>query len=109
YVTDWAGEIADRAFPPQLELGGDGLAGEAIDSTGDYDPAALTGTLDIAGTADGALYTAYDGAAVDRDLAAWLGFQHLTVEDNWNWIAGVHPHAKGQNVIDTPKVWVTGS
>ena len=108
YVTDWAGEIADRAFPPQIELGGDGLDSK-IDSTGDYDPLALTGTLDVAGTADGALYTAYDGAAVDRDLEAWLGFQNLTVEDNWNWIASVHAHDKGGGTIDTPKVWVTGS
>jgi len=66
-----------------------------------YDPATLTGTLTAPGTADGSLYTAADGKAIDPDLNAWLGLQmgpteddgitlytpdHFTVVDNWNWI-----------------------
>jgi hypothetical protein len=129
YVTDWSGETADRAFPPQLELGDDGFSTD-IDSVGDYDPTALTGTLSLAGTADGTLYTAADGNVVDSDLAAWLGLQvgpdeddptphiytpsHFSVVDNWNWIKALHSHDKGTDasgatVYDDPKAWVTGS
>jgi hypothetical protein len=130
YVTDWSGEIADRAFPPQLQLGDGGFSGDPIDSVGEYDPTALTGTLTTAGTADGDLYDAADGAVADTDLATWLGMQigpdeddptpHLlkpdrfTVVDNWNWIAKLTSHVKGNDmngmpVYDDPKAWVTGS
>lgn len=130
YVTDWSGEIADRAFPPQLQLGDGGFSGDSIDSVGEYDPMALTGTLTTAGTSDGDLYTAGDGKVVDADLATWLGLQigpdednstphmltpdHFSVVDNWNWIAKLNSHVKGndmngQPIYDDPKAWVTGS
>jgi hypothetical protein len=130
YVTDWSGETADRAFPPQLDLGDGGFSGDPIDSVGDYDPKTLSGTLTSQGTADGDLYTADDGKAVDTDLATWLGLQigpdendptphmltpdRFTVVDNWNWIAKLNSHIKGNDmngmpVYDDPKAWVTGS
>jgi len=130
YVTDWSGEIADRAFPPQLTLGSGGFSGDPIDSVGEYDPSVMSGTLTTAGTADGDLYDAADGAVVDTDLATWLGMQigpdeddptpHLlkpdrfTVVDNWNWIEKLNSHIKGNDmngmpVYDDPKAWVTGS
>ncbi len=129
YVTDWSGETADNAFPPQLQLGDGGLGG-GIDAVGDYDPVALTGTLTTPGTADGDLYTANDGNVIDPDLNAWLGLQigpdeddptphmltpdHFTVVDNWNWIQKLNSHIKGndmnnQPIYDDPKAWVTGS
>jgi hypothetical protein len=129
YVTDWSGETADRAFPPQLQLG-DGGFGGGVDSVGTYDPTALTGTLTTAGTADGSLYTSTDGKAVDPDLDAWLGLQmgptedgpgitlytpeHFTVVDNWNWIEKMNSVMKGTDMdglplYDDPKAWVTGS
>jgi hypothetical protein len=129
YVTDWSGETADNAFPPQLKLG-DGGFGGGIDAVGDYDPVTLSGTLTTPGTADGDLYTASDGKIVDQDLHDWLGLQigpdeddptphmltpdHFTVVDNWNWIDTLNSHIKGndmngQPVYDDPKAWVTGS
>jgi hypothetical protein len=129
YVTDWSGETADNAFPPQLTLG-DGGFGGGIDAVGTYDPIALTGTLTTPGTADGSLYTAMDGKAVDQDLNAWLGLQmgptedgagitlytpdHFTVVDNWNWISKLNSVMKGTDmdglpVYDDPKAWLTGS
>lgn len=125
YVTDWSGELVDRAFPQQLELGD-----LDADSVGTYDPQTLTGTLTTAGDSDGALYDVADGKAVDADLAAWLGAQSgptesgtgvslydahaFEVTDLWNWIKkletvqiGVDP--MGLPVYDTPKVWVTGT
>jgi hypothetical protein len=129
YVTDWSGETADRAFPPQLTLGDGGFEGD-IDSVGTYDPVAFTGTLTAQGTADGDLYTATDGKAVDPDLEAWLGLQtgpneddamiglynpnQFTVVDNWNWISKLNSVMKGSDmdgmpVYDDPKAWITGS
>jgi hypothetical protein len=129
YVTDWSGETADRAFPPQLQLGEGGFGG-GIDSVGEYDPMQLTGTLTTPGSADGDLYTATDGKVVDPDLNAWLGMQigpdeddptphmltpdHFSVVDNWNWIEKMNSHVKGMDqngmpVYDDPKAWVTGS
>lgn len=125
YVTDWSGEIADRAFPHQIELGDDGA-----DSEGTYDPVTLTGTLSTIGDADGDLYDVTDATAVDPDLAAWLGLQGAPLEngsitgmidanafevvDLWNWIRklnavpiGTDP--QGLPRYDTPKVWLTGS
>ena len=114
YVTDWSGETADRAFPPQLTLGGGGFGG-TTDSVGTYDPTALTGTLTTAGDADGSLYTSTDAKAVDPDLNAWLGLQigpsqdnptpHMytpdafTVEDNWNWIQKLNSVMKGADAM----------
>jgi hypothetical protein len=129
YVTDWAGETADNAFPPQLTLG-DGGFGGGIDAVGTYDPIALTGTLTTPGTADGSLYTAMDAQAVDPDLNAWLGLQmgptedgagislytpdHFEVVDNWNWISKLNSVMKGTDmdglpIYDDPKAWLSGS
>jgi hypothetical protein len=124
YVTDWSGELADRAFPQQIELGDSGA-----DSAGTYDPATFTGTLTTMGSADGGLYESPDGKAVDPDLAAWLGLQMgpqengapglynpnmFEVTDNWNWIKKLNPvmigtDMMGMPVYDQPKTWVTGS
>jgi len=124
YVTDWSGELADRAFPHQIELGDSGA-----DSEGTYDPMTFTGTLTTTGDADGGLYESADGKAVDNDLNAWLGLQMgpqenggvglynpnaFEVTDNWNWIRKVNPvmlgtDMQGMPVYDQPKAWVTGS
>lgn len=124
YVTDWSGELADRAFPHQIELGDTGA-----DSEGTYDPMTFTGTLTSTGDADGGLYDSPDGKAVDPDLAAWLGLQMgphenggvglydpnaFDVTDNWNWIRKVNPvmlgtDMQGMPVYDMPKTWVTGT
>ena len=128
YVTDWSGETADRAFPPQIQLGSDGFG--TVDSIGTYDPISLDGTLTQAGDADGSLYDAADGKAIDPDLNMWLGLQsgptednpvpsmynpnYFTVSHNWNWINSLNSVMKGTDddgmpVYDDPKAWVTGS
>jgi hypothetical protein len=128
YVTDWAGETADRAFPPQVQLG-DGFFG-GIDSKGTYDPITLDGTLTEVGDADGDYYDAPDGKAVDPDLNMWLGLQtgptedspvpqmynpdYFTVSHNFNYIVALQSVMKGTDddgmpVYDDPKTWVTGS
>jgi hypothetical protein len=124
YVTDWSGELSDRAFPQQIELGDSGA-----DSVGTYDPTTFAGTLTTPGDADGNLYESADGKAVDPDLSAWLGLQMgpsengavglynpnaFEVTDNWNWIKKLNPvmigtDMMGMPVYDTPKAWVTGS
>ncbi len=125
YVTDWSGEIADRAFPQQLELGDSGA-----DSVGTYDPATFTGTLTTVGDSDGGSYDAPDGKALDPELNAWLGLQSgptesgagvtmynanaFLVTDLYNWIKKINPvqlgvDAQSLPVYDQPKAWVTGS
>lgn len=124
YVTDWSGELADRAFPHQIELGDAGA-----DSEGTYDPVALTGTLTATGDADGFLYDLPDGKAVDQGLHDWLALQtgpsengtvgmynadNFEVTDLWNWIKKLNPvqialDDQGQPIYDTPKPWVTGT
>ncbi len=125
YVTDWSGEIIDRAFPQQMQLGDDGA-----DTVGTYNPATLDGTISTPGDADGARYSNNDGKAVDANLAAWLSFQRaptltnptpLTIDpnvfpiiDNYNVIAKTQSvllgnDANGMPVYDDPKVWVTGT
>jgi hypothetical protein len=124
YVTDWSGELADRAFPTQIVLGDSGA-----DSDGTYNPMTFTGTLTTVGDADGGLYDTGDGKAVDGDLASWLGVQtgpsesgtvglynpnQFEVTDNWNWVRKTNPvmigtDGQGMPVYDTPKAWVTGS
>ncbi|HEU4613209.1 MAG TPA: hypothetical protein VFS15_14060, partial [Kofleriaceae bacterium] len=113
---------------PQIQLGSDGFG--TPDSVGTYDPTALTGTLTQAGDADGSLYNADDGKAVDPDLHTWLGLQigptetnptpsmynpdAFQVHDNWNWIDKLNSVMKGTDengdpVYDDPKAWVTAS
>ena len=124
YVTDWSGELADRAFPQQIQLGDSGA-----DSDGTYDPAALTGTLTTIGDADGGLYNLTDGKAVDQGLHDWLALQtgptengtvgmynadSFEVTDLWNWIRKLNSVQIGVDendlpVYDTPKAWVTGT
>lgn len=125
YVTDWSGEIADRAFPQQLELGDTGA-----DSVGTYDPATFTGTLTTVGDSDGGSYDAMDGKATDPELNAWLGLQRgptesgagvttynanaFVVTDLYNWIKKINPvqigvDAQSLPVYDQPKAWVTGT
>ncbi len=124
YVTDWSGELADRAFPHQIELGDSGA-----DSEGTYDPVALTGTLTATGDADGFFYDLPDGKAIDQGLHDWLGLQTgpsengtvgmynadlFEVTDLWNWVKKLNPVQIGvddqaQPVYDTPKAWVTGT
>ncbi|HPH67720.1 MAG TPA: hypothetical protein PLF40_18310 [Kofleriaceae bacterium] len=125
YVTDWSGEVADRAFPQQIELGDSGA-----DSNGTYDPATLTGTLTTVGDSDGAYYDNDDGRAVDPNLGMWLGLQvgpteanatpamynsqRFPITHNYNWVKslksvsiGLDPN--GVPVIDEPKAWVAGT
>ncbi|MDX2092394.1 MAG: hypothetical protein SFX73_31310 [Kofleriaceae bacterium] len=124
YVTDWSGELVDRAFPTQIELGDD-----AADSTGTYDPVTFTGTLTSTGDADGGLYDAPDGKVTDTGLHQWLGLQTgpeeggtvgmfnpdaFEVTHNWNWIKKLTAVQIGVDdqsmpVYDTPKAWLTGS
>jgi hypothetical protein len=61
YVTDWSGELSDRAFPQQIELGDLGA-----DSNGTYDPMAFTGTLSLTGDADGGLYNPVASVSTTR-------------------------------------------
>jgi hypothetical protein len=125
YVTDWSGEVADRAFPQQVELGDSGA-----DSVGTYDPVTFTGTLTTIGDADGGLYESPDGKAVDAGLNAWLGLQSgptengptvgmydansFEITDLWNWVKKLNAvqigvDGDGMPVYDTPKAWLTGS
>lgn len=125
YVTDWSGELVDRAFPQQVVLGDTGA-----DSDGTYDATTFTGTLTTAGDADGGLYESPDGKAVDTDLASWLGLQTgptengtgigmynsqaFEVTDLWNWIKKLNTvqigvDGMGMPVYDAPKAWVTGT
>lgn len=124
YVTDWSGEVADHAFPQQIELG-DATA----DSDGTYDATTLAGTLTVDGDADGDFYDATDARITDADLSAWLGLQvgpddmgeistfdpaGFEVPDVWNWIRKTNQvqigvDTQGQPVYDTPKVWMTGT
>ncbi len=127
YVTDWSGEMGDRAFPPQIELGS---SFSPVDTIGTYDPITLDGTITQYGDADGSLYDAADGKAVDPDLNMWLGLQmgptednptpsmynanFFTVSHNWNFIPKMNSVMKGADdmgnpVYDDPKSWVTGS
>ena len=128
YVTDWSGEVGDRAFPHQIQLGSDGFG--TPDSEGSYNPQTLDGTLTTTGDADGSLYDAEDGNAIDPDLNMWLGLQtgpteanpvptlynanKFPVHDNWNWIAKLNSVMKGTDnmnmpIYDDPKAWVTAS
>jgi len=124
YVTDWSGELADRAFPQQIQLGDSGA-----DSEGTYDPAALTGTLTVTGDADGGFYNLSDGKVLDQGLHDWLGLQtgptenggvglynadSFEVTDLWNWVKKLNPVQIGVDamdlpIYDTPKAWVAGT
>lgn len=124
YVTDWSGEIMDRSFPHQIELGD-----PTADSEGTYDPVTFAGTLTTIGDADGSSYDLSDGKALDTGLNAWLGLQSgpsdngavgmynpnaFEVTDLWNWVKKVNSvqigvDAQSLAVYDVPKVWATGS
>jgi hypothetical protein len=125
YVTDWSGEVMDRPFPPQIQLGDSGT-----DSTGTYDPATLDGTVTVAGDSDGSSYTSDDAEAVDDDLNMWLGLQtgptpsnptpslftpdNFQVVGNWNWIASLNMVQTGEDeeglpLYDNPKTYLIGS
>jgi hypothetical protein len=124
YVTDWSGEVVDRAFPAQITLGDIGT-----DSEGTYDPVTLTGTLTTAGDADGAFYDLYDGKALDPELHAWIALQtgpvssgrvvrydpdRFEVTGLYNYIEAVDAvqigtDPMGMPVYDQPKAWLTGS
>lgn len=124
YVTDWSGEVADHAFPQQIELGD-----VAADSDGTYDATTLAGTLTIDGNADGDFYDATEVRIADPDMSAWLGLQagpdddglvttyepaSFVIPDVWNWIRKTNAvqigvDGQGMPVYDTPKVWLTGT
>lgn len=128
YVTDWSGEVGDRAFPPQVQLGSDGFG--TVDTVGTYDPTTLDGMITQMGDADGSYYDADDGKVIDPDLNTWLGLQsgptednptpsmynpnYFTVAHNFNWIESLNSVMKGTDdmgnpVYDDPKAWVIGS
>jgi hypothetical protein len=129
YVTDWSGETTDRAFPPQIKLGGTDFLGGSNDTVGTYDPKTFADHITTWGTSDGDLYNSTDGQANDPDLSAWLGQQmapdltgnvsmitpnHMDVLDNYNYIDGltsvqIGTDAQGLPLIDEPKAWLIGS
>jgi hypothetical protein len=124
YVTDWSGETGDRAFPPQIQLGGFGN-----DTAGTYDPKTFADSISTWGTSDGDLYDSTDAQANDADLSAWLGAQSapdqsgtvgminpngFDVVDNWNYIekltsVQIGTDSGGLPVYDDPKAWTVGS
>jgi len=133
YVTDWSGEWMDNVFPAQVELGAATVASGATTDTpaSAYDPATDTWDTALFGDADGDVYVSRDAEATDPELRAWLANQvgprgefggdigpidadHFTAYDNWNWIASlssvvVGVDERGADVLDTPRVWVSGS
>jgi hypothetical protein len=129
YVTDWSGALVDRAFPPQVALGGT-LGGQPADSVGSYDPLTLAGSLTQVGMSRTDPYDSPDARVVNADLARWLDPQrgptpdsddavdldptHFAVPGNYNWVSALTAvprgvDADGAPIIDTPEVWVTGS
>jgi hypothetical protein len=129
YVTDWSGETGDRAFPPQIMLGGTDWSGASNDTVGTYDPKTFADSITTWGTSDGDLYDTTDAQANDPDLSAWLGTQmapdatgtvsminplQFNVVDNWNYISKlqsvqVGTDTQGMPVYDDPKAWIVGS
>lgn len=133
YVTDWSGEWVDNVWPAPITLG------ETIATTDPptdtpataYDPTTDTWDPTRFGNADGEVYQSSDAQAVDAALATWLDGQiaprsdtggdigpidagRFTTYDNWNWVASLTPMVVGQdemgnNIVDVPKAWVTGS
>jgi hypothetical protein len=129
YVTDWSGETGDRAFPPQIVLGGTDFTGNSNDTVGTYDPKTFTDQITTWGTSDGDNYNTTDATANDPDLAAWLGTQsspdasgvvsminpnQFNVLDNWNYITKLQSvqigtDNQGMPIYDDPKAWILGS
>jgi hypothetical protein len=129
YVTDWSGETGDRAFPPQIMLGGTDFSGGSNDTVGTYDPKTFADSITTWGTSDGDLYDSTDAQANDPDLSAWLGTQmapdasgnvsminptQFDVVDNWNYITKLQSvqigtDNQGLPVYDDPKGWIVGS
>lgn len=133
YVTDWSGEWMDNVFPAPIQLGGTVTAVSPPPDTpaAAYDAATDTWDVSRFGNADGDVYVARDAEATDPELAEWLDGQvgprgetggdigpidaaSFTAFDNWNWIAALTPIVvgtddQGQPVVDTPRVWVSGS
>jgi hypothetical protein len=133
YVTDWAGEVMDQAFPPQVTFHGYNDRRGTADTTGTYDPIALTDAIDQAGTANGTSspFQTTDSRPVDADLKTWLGLQSaptpasatarpinvdagFLIDHHYNRINALTPvqvgvDEQGAPIINTPKVWLEGS
>ncbi|MCE9574261.1 MAG: hypothetical protein K8W52_14030 [Deltaproteobacteria bacterium] len=67
YVTDWSGETSDRAFPPQIQLGG-GVFG-STDTVGTYDPKTFAGNITTYGVLIG---TDMQGQPVYDQPKGWI-------------------------------------
>lgn len=139
YVTDWAGEVMDQAFPPQvtfhdyLDDAGSGRPQLPSDTVGTYDPIALTDSISSLGDADGTVrpFETTDSRPTDADLKTWLGLQSaptpssatarpinvdtgFLIDHHYNRINSLTPvqvgvDEQGAPIINTPKVWLEGS
>jgi hypothetical protein len=130
YVTDASVGVADRAFPMQLQIGGNSPSMGPVDSIGTYDPITLEGSLTQVGQRFSVYYDSANTEIVDPSMKRWLGQQRgpapdadtatpfnpasFTTYGNFNWIESLHPvrlgaTADGTEVVDTPKVWAIGS
>lgn len=131
YVTDWSGEWFDNVFPAQVQLG-EGIFGffDRIDTPASaWNAATETWNTSQFGSADGDSYDSPNGEVVDPQMRDWLASQggpnsgggrsttynatNFRIEGNWNYIEAVHDvvvgrAADGTDVIDRPRVWVTG-
>jgi hypothetical protein len=131
YVTDWAGEVMDQAFPPQVTF--HSYSGSGADTVGTYDPIALTDNITRAGNANGTgtPFETTDSRPADADLKTWLGLQSaptpasatarpidvdagFLIDHHYNRINALTPvqvgvDDQGAPIINTPKVWLEGS
>jgi hypothetical protein len=131
YVTDWAGEVMDQAFPPQVTF--HSYSGSGADTVGTYDPVALTDNITRAGNANGTgtPFETTDSRPADADLKTWLGLQSaptpasttarpidvdagFLIDHHYNRINALTPvqvgvDDQGAPIINTPKVWLEGS
>jgi hypothetical protein len=133
YVTDWAGEVMDQAFPPQVQFHGYNDERGTTDTAGTYDPTALTDNITQSGRANGteSAFQTTDSRPTDDDLKTWLGLQSaptpasatsrpinvdtgFLIDHHYNRINSLSPvqvgvDDQGAPIINTPKVWLEGS
>ncbi len=130
YVTDFSGRIVDTPFPTQITFG-QGDRDPGADTTGAYDPAdPAVSDVEAYGNTRGFNYISPDAEIADPLMNEWLGLQSgpaplqsttqrynpdsFFVMDNNNFMSKLTPvrlgvDRDGNEVFDTPKVWVKGS
>lgn len=127
YVTDYSAEWMDSLFPAQVTF-----VNEIVDTTGNVDtpaeawnPQTEMWNTALFGTGKGGTgHRAPDAKVLDSTASQWLASQKFrgvpinpnsfVADGNFNMIARttavpVGTNAQGQQVIDTPKVWVEGT